>query len=111
MEDSLRLLLHLLLSEPEYAKACFAFAKDVHPSIIEAFDFRNSRGYADAMNRILAFLLGAAAKKHETEDFIAIDAAIDHQLVTFFKNMERNDDVGKQDEIGKRKERDFHQLI
>src|SRR5207302_9711454 len=100
-----------LLYKPVYAKPRFAFAHDVHSSVFKTFDLGNPRRYADAVNRVLGFLFGAAAKDHQPERLIAIDTASHHQLVTFFKDVERNEDVGKQDEIGKRKERDFHQII
>src|SRR5438132_1157310 len=100
-----------LLRESKYSKPCFAFAEDVHLPIFNTFDLANSDRYTGAMNRVLAFFFGAATKKDQTKGFITIDTAVDHDLIAVFKNMERNDDARKQDEIGKRKEGDFHQII
>src|SRR5205823_7989285 len=42
------------------------------------------------------------------EDFAGIDAAVNHHLVAFFENVQRNDDVRKQNEIGKGEKGDVH---
>jgi hypothetical protein len=60
------------------------------------------------MNRILAFFGGILAEKHQSENFIAIDAAVDHELVTLFENVEGNNDVRKQNEIRKGEKGNFH---
>jgi hypothetical protein len=78
------------------AKPGFAFAKNVQASIIEPFDFDNTRTHTNAMYRLVAFFFRTLAEKHQPEHFILVDAAIDHQLVTFFENVKGNDDVWEQ---------------
>jgi hypothetical protein len=60
------------------------------------------------MNGLVAFGFCPGAKKDQAEDFIAIDAAVDHQLVSVFEDMEWNDDVWEQNQVWKRKEGYLH---
>src|SRR5207248_10355706 len=90
-----------LLRKAIAAKSSLAFTQDIQPALIERFDFDDGRTNADAMDRVLALAFRATTQKHQTKGFATIDAAIDHKLVALFENMERNDDVRKQDEIRK----------
>jgi len=55
--------------------------------LLEPLHFDDASAHADAVNRLLVFLFGSAAKKYQTEHFAVIDAVIDHRFVTIFKDM------------------------
>src|SRR5262249_11031680 len=75
---------------------------------LEPLHFDNAGAYADTMNGLLAFFFGSTTKKHKPEHVILIDAGVDHGFVSIFEDMERNDDVRKQNEIGQGEKRYFH---
>jgi hypothetical protein len=76
-----------------------AFTEDIHPAVLETFHLDYTSADSNAMNRLVAFGLRTGSKKDQPEGLIAIDAAVDHRFVPVFKDVEWNDDVGKQDEI------------
>src|SRR5438552_5967995 len=96
-----------LLGEAGYPKSGLRLTHDIHSTTFKPFNIGNACSHADAVNGLFGFFFRSAAKQYQTEGFSAIDTAVDHQLVPLFKDVERNGDIGKQDEIGKRKERDF----
>ena len=83
----------------------------IHSPVFEPFDVTDSCRNTDAVNRVLGLFLGSIPNKDHPKSFVTIDATVDHDLVTVFKDVERNDNAGEKDEIGKGKESDFHQII
>jgi hypothetical protein len=47
------------------------------------------------MNRFFPFLFSAAAQQQQTKHVTAINAAVDHEFVSFFKDVQRDDDMWK----------------
>src|SRR5262245_49143900 len=60
------------------------------------------------MNGLFAFFFGPVPQQHEPKDGVAIDATVDHELVSLFENVQWDDDIGKQNEIGKGEKGYFH---
>jgi hypothetical protein len=60
------------------------------------------------MNGVFALFFGAVAQEHKPKDLVAIDATVDHELISLFEDVKRNDDVGKQDEIREGEKGYFH---
>ena len=99
------------MRKPVYAKPCSTLAQDIHSPVFEPFDVTDSGRNTDAVNRVLGLFLGSIPNKDHPKSLVTIDATVDHDLVTVFKDVERNDNAGEKDEIGKGKESDFHQII
>ena len=70
----------------------------------------DSRGDADAMDRAFQLFLSPCTEQHESEDFLLIDASVDHQFVAVFKDMQRDGNLGEKNEIRQREKWDFHHV-
>src|SRR5262245_5862613 len=84
-----------LLREAVDTKTRFAFAEDIHPAFGEAFDLHDSCSHAYTMNGVVFFFFFAFAQQEQAEDVAAVEAAIDHEFVAFFEDVQRNDYVWK----------------
>jgi hypothetical protein len=98
----------IVVRETPDPESIFTFTKNVHAAVLEPFDLDDPGGYPNPMNRVFRFRFGTGSQKNDPERLIVINAVVDHEPVAFFEDMEGNHDVGKQDEIRQRKERNLH---
>ena len=51
------------------------------------------------MDGFIGLFLSAFTQQNEPEGIPAFDAEIDHLLVSFFENVQRQNDIGEQDDV------------